>query len=214
MKIIFFKEKRKRKNIIPKVLTTIKRSNKLVQAWHLPKIANINPRSIYKKVDEFCIFVKEEEVDIVYMSESHDRWYLTPKGNNQTLNELINLEDHIVISNPSQRRGKGGRPALIVNNKKFQIQNLTQTKINMPWGVEIVWAEVTPLVVTLNSTIKKIIVVSLYCEPNSRKKTALLDHIAEVYQTMCAKYSKGLHWILAGDFNDLKDQRILSISAL
>ena len=56
-KINFFKEKRKRKNIIPKVITTIKRLNKLVQALHLPSIANINPRSIYNKVDEFCTFV-------------------------------------------------------------------------------------------------------------------------------------------------------------
>ena len=53
------------------------------------------------------------------MSESHERLYLTQKGEHQTLSEIIKLEDHIVISNPSQRVGKGGRPALIVNNKKI-----------------------------------------------------------------------------------------------
>ena len=118
----------------------------------------------------------------------------------------------MVISNPSQRRGKGGRPALIVNKTKFQVHNLTQTDITIPWGVEIVWAVLTPLGVTSKSTITKIVIGSLYSKPNSKKKTALLDHIAEVYQAMCAKYSKGLQWILAGDFNDLKDQGILSIS--
>ena len=39
-----------------------------------------------------------------------------------------------------------------------------------------------------------------------------MDHIAKVYQAMSAKYSSGLHWIIAGDFNELKDQGILSIS--
>ena len=78
------------------------------------------------------------------MSESHERLYLTQKGEHQTLNEIIKLEDHIVISNPSQRVGKGGRPALIVNNKKFQVHNLTQADIPIPWGVEIVWVIITP----------------------------------------------------------------------
>ena len=98
-------------------MKTVHRSNKVLQALHLPKVANLNPRSIYNKVDEFCTFVEEEEIDIVFMSESHERWYPTKKGDDQTLNELIKLDDHIVISNPNQRKGKGGRPALIVNNK-------------------------------------------------------------------------------------------------
>ena len=81
-------------------------------------------------MDEFCTFVKEENIDIIFLSESHERWYLTNKGENQTLNELINLEDFIVISNPSQRQGKGGRPALVINNTKYLVKNLTQTDIS------------------------------------------------------------------------------------
>ena len=69
----------------------------------------------------------------------------------------------------------------------------------------------TPPGVTLDSNIQKIVIGSLYCKPNSRKKTILLDHIAEVYQLMSTKYSRGLHWILAGDFNELKIQGILDI---
>ena len=51
----------------------MKRSNKLVQALALPKIVNLNPQSIYNKVDEFCTFVEEEGIDIVFISESHER---------------------------------------------------------------------------------------------------------------------------------------------
>ena len=52
----------------------------------------------------------------MYMSESWEREELK-------LNQIINLEDHIVISNVSQRSGKGGRPALIVNSKKYDVKD-------------------------------------------------------------------------------------------
>ena len=201
-----------KKQLKNKVLKTIPRSNKLVQALQLPKVINLNPRSIYNKVNEFCVYVEEEEVDIIFMSESHERWYCTNRGEDQTLENIINLEDHIVISNPSQRKGKGGRPALVINNVKYTVQNLTQSEIVIPWGVEIVLAVITPLNVTQESKIQKIVLGSLYCKPGSKKKTALLNHISEVYQILNGKYNKGLHWILAGDFNDLKIQSILDIT--
>ena len=54
---------------------------------------------------------------------------------------------------------------------------------------------------------------SIYCKPDSRKKSILLDHIAEVFHMMSSKYEKGLHWILCGDTNDLKIQSILQLSS-
>ena len=63
-----------------------------------------------------------------------------------------------------------------------------------------------------NNTFKYHIVGSLYCKPGSKKKSALIDHIAEVYQLLSKKYNSGLHWILAGDFNELKDEKILQIT--
>ena len=48
------------------------------------------------------------------MSESWERLELT-------LEEIMRpLEDHTVISNVHQRGGRGGRPALIINSKKYQ----------------------------------------------------------------------------------------------
>ena len=93
----------------------------------------MNPRSIYNKVDEFHEFIKEESVDILFMSESWEREHLT-------LNEIINLEDHEIVSNVSQRSGVGGRPAIIANKVKFDVQNVTNKLIQIPWGVEAVCA--------------------------------------------------------------------------
>ena len=51
------------------------------------------------------------------MSESWER-------ENLTLDEIIKLDEHEVISNVAQRTGKGGRPAIIANKVKFDVQIL------------------------------------------------------------------------------------------
>ena len=60
----------------------IKRSNKPIQALNLPVIANINPRSIYNKVNEFHTFVEQEKINVIFMSESWER-------ENKQLDEII-----------------------------------------------------------------------------------------------------------------------------
>ena len=113
-KIQIFKQQRKSNQT--RNIKVIKRSNKIFQASNLPKIMNCNPRSAMNKVQELQTFILEESIDVAFISESHDR-------ENKRLDEHINLEDHEVISNIYQREGKGGRPALIVNNKKYNVQN-------------------------------------------------------------------------------------------
>ena len=96
-------------------LVVVKRSNKLGQALNLPKVLNLNPRSIYNKIDEFVTFVTEEDVDLICMSESWEREELT-------LDEVIQIEDFDIVSNVHQRTGVGGRPAIIANSKKFVVE--------------------------------------------------------------------------------------------
>ena len=193
-------------------LTVVRRSNKVLAASNLPKVMNLNPRSIYNKVDEFVCFVEEEDIDIVCISESHERAYPDKNGKRQTLQETIFIEDHIVISNPHQRTGKGGRPAIVANNRKYNVTDLQKDNvITIPWGVEAVWAEIELKDTNRTSTVQKIVVGSIYSKPNSRAKTKLLDHIAEVYNHMSTKH-QGLHWIICGDTNDLKIDPILHLS--
>ena len=159
------------------------------------------------KIEEITDFIKEEEIDIAFISESHDR-------ENKRLGDHMKLSDHITISNIYQRSSnvKGGRPAIIANKKKYIIENLTNTSVTIPWGVEITWALLTPKNVTRDSTIQKIVLGAVYMKPNSKKKTTLLDHIAEVHASLGAKYGRGLHWIITGDTNDLKLGPILEIN--
>ena len=185
---------------------TVVRSNNVIEAFSLPTVINLNPRSVYNKIDEFHALVQEEDVDIVVMSESWER-------ENKTLQEIIKLDDHTVISNVHQRKEVGGRPALIINNKKFLVQDLTQSVIKVPWGVEVVWALITPKNVQNESIVQKIVVGALYSKPNSRKKTARIDHITDVYNQLGVKKKKIiLYWIIGGDANELKLDMILQLS--
>ena len=78
--------------------------------------------------------------------------------------------------------------------------------------MEITWALLTPKDVTADSVIQNICLGALYSKPNSRKKSLTVDHIAETFNLMNVKYPKGLHWIIAGDSNDMKLDGILKIS--
>ena len=139
------------------------------------------------------------------MSESWER-------ESESLDKIIQLEDYQIISNVHQRLGRGGRPALIINTLKYHVDNLTNTLISIPWGIEITWAMLTPKQATSKSIVQKIAVAAIYSKPNSKKKTLLLDHIAEVYHLLNSKYQRGLYFILAGDTNDLKLEPILNLS--
>ena len=163
-------------------------------------------RSVMKMSPKIMNLLREENIDVSFISESHDRENKRPE-------DRFNLDGYRVISNLYQRQEKGGRPALIVNENKYIVEDLTNTLVEIPWGVEVTWAAITPKNVSNDSVIKKIILGSIYSKPNSQKKTATLDHIAETYNFLNAKYGKGLYWILAGDTNDLKLDPILHLSS-
>ena len=91
----------------------------------------MNPRSVYNKITQLQTFISEKEIDLVFISESWER----PE---EPLENVIDIEGYQVISNPYQRKGVGGKPALIINSKKFNIINPNQSLIEIPWGVEIV----------------------------------------------------------------------------
>ena len=139
LKINKFREQRKsyqNRNIV-----ILKRSENVVQALSLPKIMNLNPRSALNKLEEIKVFIEEEEIDCAFISENYDR-------ENNGLDENLEIENFTVISNIYQRQEKGGRPALVVKNSKYTVQDLTNTVVQLPWGVEVTWALITPKDVT------------------------------------------------------------------
>ena len=185
------------------VRKVIKRNNLLLQAIDVPSIMNINPRSVYNKVNEFLTLVEQYESDIIFMSETWDR----------PLENLIQIDDFNVITAVNPRNFKGGKPALIINEDKYIIRPLNPDPITVPDGVEAVWALLTPKDAKPNNQLNHIAVASIYYRgPKSTRKDALFDHIAESYHFLMAKYGAGLHFIIAGDTNRLNLSPILNLS--
>ena len=56
-KIKMFREQRRKKQILFQNIKVIKRSEKIFQALKLPKVLNVNPRSLHNKKNEFCTFI-------------------------------------------------------------------------------------------------------------------------------------------------------------
>ena len=95
----------------------------------------------------------------------------------------------------------------------MQVKDLTNTVLQIPWGVEAVWALLTPRNLPVNSPVKKIACCAIYSKPDSRKKNLLLDHISDAYNILKKRYSDGLHFVLSGDTNDLNLSSILNLDA-
>ena len=62
-------------------------------------------------------------------------------------------------------------------------------------------------------SIKRIAVAAVYSKPNSRKKTATLDHICGTYNQLKAKYNDKCNFVIAGDTNDLNLTRIINLNS-
>ena len=185
-------------------LITIKRNNKVVEASRLPVVLNLNPRSLYNKTAEFGTLIEQTDAGVCCISETWDRSH-TPHG------ALIS-EGYKWIQNVVQRKKKGGKPAILVNEDMFHIKELCPDVITVPIGVEAVWALLIPKNLPPNSKIKQIAVASIYYSSTQTRKNDFLDHISQSYNTLCSKYGNSLGFIIAGDFNRLKMQPLLNLS--
>ena len=103
----------------------------------------------------------------------------------------------------------GGKVAVIVNSAKFKVD---KPDIAIPWGVEAVVTILTPVEVDNSSVVKRIAAVAFYSKPASRKKTVLLDFLAETYHFLSARYNGEIKWIFAGDKNELNISDVLNLS--
>ena len=62
------------------------------------------------------------------------------------------------------------------------------------------------------SKISKIAVASVYYSSKQTRKADFVDHIAQSYNILCAKYGSDLKFIISGDFNRMKIDPILNLS--
>ena len=190
-------------------LLTIKQSRKVVEASVLPVVLNLNPRSLYNKKEQLCTLVEQTEAGICCISESWDRSHV---AGSRRISDIIDIEDYRWIQNVVQRNKKGGIPAILASEKLFHIKDLCPDVITVPIGVEAVWALLIPKNTKTGSSIKQIAVASVYYSSTQTKKSEFLDHIAQSYNILCAKYGSNLKFLICGDLNRLNIKPILNLS--
>ena len=163
----------------------------------LPIVINLNPRSLYGKENEFSTLIEQYSCDVCCIGESWER-------NNLSLNELITIENFKVVTNVMQRNGRGGKPAIIINESKYLIKELCPNEITVPLDVEAVWVLIRSKHMKSNSKFKNIIICSYYyAGPHASSKTALYDHMIESLNLLSAKYGPKVEFILCADSNRL-----------
>ena len=76
-----------------RTIKTIRRSNKLIECLKLPSVLNINPRSVYNKIDNLKTYIIVNEIELTCISESWER----PE---YPLDKLFDLDDDVFHSIP------------------------------------------------------------------------------------------------------------------
>ena len=126
-------------------------------------------------MEDFKLIIEQYEADVICVSESWERDHFT-------LDQLLNIENYRIISNVKQRDFRGGKPAIIVIEEKFTIQNICPDLITVPVGVEAVWSLLTSKVNNPRNLVQRIAVCAIYYRgPKSTSKDQLFDHLAEAF---------------------------------
>ena len=140
-------------------LKCIKRSKKLLEASRLPVIVTLNPRSLYKKKNEFQTLMEQTEAGICCVSETWDRSHVE-KG--ELISDLITIDGYQWIKNVVQRNRGGGKPAILASTNDYYITELSPSIITVPINVEVAWALLTPKFHDRTTGIRHIAVASVY----------------------------------------------------
>ena len=154
--------------------------------------------------------IEQTEAGVCCISETWDRSHI-PDGS--LISDIIDIEGYRWIQNVVQRKKKGGKPAILINEELFHIKELCPDVITVPVGVEAVWALIIPKNLPPNSRIKHIAVASIYYSSKQTRKNDFLDHISQSYNLLCAKYGENLGFLIAGDFNQLRLEPLLNLSS-
>ena len=150
---------------------TIKRDNRLFEALSLPVFSVYNMRSIWSKLSSLAEDMDERNTDLSILSEV---WEKKENLKHQSkLEELFEMKDTRYFSTARPGTKRGGGAAITAKGNKFYVSKLN---IEIPKPLEIVWGMLRPKIIF--GGVSKIIICSFYSPPNSRKKSALIDHMA------------------------------------
>ena len=171
---------------------------KILKASSLPLVAVLNARSCYNKSENLKTFLNELGIEVVIISEREKL----------SLEDLLQMDNYKVHSyrrpKVKARKQPGGACALIYKETRFKV---TKLNIHVPNGVEACWIILKPM--DKSDLIENIAIASIYVSPTSKYKTASVNHIIDTIHLLRAQYDNRINYLIAGDLNRLKIDRIL-----
>ena len=189
----------------PRSLTTIKRSNRVLQSLSLPTISSYNMRSLLPKLDSYAEDFEDRDTGVSFLTEI---WTKADNNKHQNkLHELFEMKGLLYISTPRPGLKRGGGVAIVADPIRF---SLSKFSVPNPHKIEVTWGLLRPKVVT--GKISKIICCAFYSPPYSKKKTKLIEHLSSTLQDLLVDHP-GAGVVIAGDRNDLNAERISSIES-
>ena len=177
-----------------------KKNRKIRKASSLPLVSVMNVRSLYNKPENFKTLVKELGLEASIISETWER-------EEMSLQALLgqNFKIHSYKREKSKaKKQPGGGCAIVYNENRFKG---TKLDIFVPKGVEACWLMLKPN--THEYSIQNIAMAAIYVSPNSKFKTATINHVIDTIHLIRAQYDNRVNFIIGGDLNQLKIDRIL-----
>ena len=184
-------------------IKVIKRNNRGKLALYLPNIAVYNHRSFWKKFHSFVTESKNLQLGISLHSEIWEN--KENKKHKRKIEELTEMHGISYISNPRPKR-RGGGSAITCNSREFYMKKVF---LENPDKLEITAAIVRPRAEEAKDT--AIITIAVYCPPNSKKQSKLIDYVTETYHYLKAKHPNAF-FLFGGDVNSLNWKEICDIS--
>ena len=177
-----------------------KKNRKIRKASSLPLVSVMNVRSLYNKPENFKTLVKELGLEASIISETWER-------EEMSLQALLgqNFKIHSYKREKSKaKKQPGGGCAIVYNENRFKG---TKLDIFVPKGVEACWLMLKPI--THEHSIENIAMAAIYVSPNSKFKTATINHVIDTIHLIRAQHDNRVNFLIGGDLNQLKIDRIL-----
>ena len=188
------------------VRKVIRRDNRGELSLFLPNMAVYNHRSIWKKLNNFCVEFHEMQMGIAFHSEVWER--KENKKQKFRIEEMLEMQNISYISTPRPNR-RGGGSAITCDDTLYHLKEI---KVHNPDNLEVTFATVRPR--DENSSQFIIILCAVYSPPRSRKKSKLIDFISNTYNYLKSSKYPSAYFALGGDINDLKVDNLLEISPM
>ena len=182
---VWFEEYIPRPANLPCIRQTIRRDNKYEKCGMLPSISVPNARSIFPKARNFIQDMRMRDLSLVIMSETWQRE--TKRKHKNEIERMLFMEGLKFISTTRPGGRRGGGCGIIGDLTHYTLDKI---EVPNPDKVEMCWGILRPKQ-SKNWELKKYLIGSFYCPPNSRKKEKLITHIIKNTHILMTKYPKG-----------------------